>query len=66
MNDFITGKINVNQLFEIAAYQNKKVATKKEIENVLNNNFILSVLCAEHKVNKKTLTEKLTLILKKL
>lgn len=66
MNDYITGKININQLFAIAEYYCKKVATKKEIENTLNNKFMLSILCDEHKVTEKHLTKKLNKILEKL
>lgn len=66
MTEYITGKINVAQLFSYCSSLCKEVATINEIQNTLNNSFTMSILCDQYNVDLKTLTKKLNKILDRL
>lgn len=66
MNDYIQGKINLDQLFALAEFKGKKVAEISEVEKFLNNSFLISVIADENNVTEKHIKNKVSLLYKKL
>ena len=66
MEEYIQGKITLDQLFKIGKESKIQVATKKELKGFLKNDFTIDLMAKVYDVKKPILIKRVKAILKRL